>query len=273
MIRLALACTLILFPACGSSPTVDPQPPPAALEDPVPAQPAPAEDPAPPPPADDAIPELTLAQLLAEPVEPGRVQVTAWVHETLKCSHGADSTLLATGKPGSGPDRISVKGGPPAGVEMLDRVPYTLVLELAPGYEKGLVPAGCAPDLPIEIVECLDCEDPPIPLVTFAQLRQEGAAPGVVKVEAFLLGWHEPSPCPPKHKCQPCSSTVRLADSADDGPDDQVTVIGSRPKKTKKGRRYTFLLELQEGFESALEGSDCDPRFNKIRLYRCLDCP
>jgi hypothetical protein len=109
---------------------------------------------------------------------------------------------------------------------------------------------------------------------TIGALAEEPEVPGLVKVKAFFVKSLDPGPCPPKAQCEPCASLTVIADEPTPDVYKGLWVEGfpSKGKKLKKGKAYTFILRLEEGYKAELEDRTCDPRLLKISMEDCLDC-
>jgi len=109
---------------------------------------------------------------------------------------------------------------------------------------------------------------------TLSALAEEPEAPGLVKVKAYFVKAVDPDPCPPKAKCEPCASLTVIADEPTSDVYKGLWVEGfpSKGKKLKKGKAYTFILKLEEGYKAELGSNTCDPRFLKVSIEDCLDC-
>lgn len=113
---------------------------------------------------------------------------------------------------------------------------------------------------------------------TLEALRQGSEAPGFVNVKAYFVATINPSPCPPKHLCEPCTTVTIISDNPavkDADSKEGILVEGYPPSpgKMEHGKLYAFTLELGEDYEKYIDVKECDPRIIKVWLYDCVDCP
>jgi hypothetical protein len=104
--------------------------------------------------------------------------------------------------------------------------------------------------------------------VTLEALRSEPERAGYVQLEAHLLATSGCGPCPPAAACSPCVSTLSIAEEPAPPVARRVIVKGGCAGLVA-GRRYRFLLQLEEGDRQSLGALTNDPRFLHVNLAAC----
>jgi hypothetical protein len=93
---------------------------------------------------------------------------------------------------------------------------------------------------------------------TLKELWVQEERPGLVRMKLYAIKSTDCLPCPPKMKCQPCGSTVLVADKRST-PEDQALQLSASNVYDPKKPDY-FYIELREGYKKWLSSRESDPR-------------